>query len=151
MPHYCKVLPETWIKEHLRVYLLLLVINAIKINHINILDVFYMYLIKLYDFFYYRNLVKYTYTIFCIYILSYFFCYVHLCLYCVYLCFCYFSSALDALNILYSYLQSRSSLYTEHKSCMGPETPGAPLLWFHFSCGFWIWPAAIKTWMIIIL
>ncbi len=47
--------------------------------------------------------------------------------------------------------QSRSSLYTESASCIGPlKHQGAPLLpkMFSFFC-FGVWPKVMKTWMII--
>ncbi len=47
--------------------------------------------------------------------------------------------------------QSRSSLYTEYASCVGPpKHQGAPLLSniFLFLFCFWSWPAVMKTWVI---
>ncbi len=48
------------------------------------------------------------------------------------------------------YIQSRSSLYTEYTSCVGPRKHSNTLaLKDDFIFRFRIWPAAMKTWMII--
>ncbi len=48
------------------------------------------------------------------------------------------------------YIQSRSSLYTEYTNCVGPRKHSNTLaLKDDFIFRFRIWPAAMKTWMII--
>ncbi len=94
-----------------------------------------MYLIKLYYFFYYRNLVKYTYILYFVY----FFCYVHASFICVYIVCIYVFVIFPVHWTLQTYctLTCRADPpYTQNTQAAWPRNTRGPVALISFQLWF---------------